>query len=70
MLRGANIFVLECDTVVRNYDRSHRRPILGFVCHNAFISVTKESFRIVVFNSSPFLMFRGANILFSRTNSV
>ena len=27
MLRGANIFVLECDTVLHNYDRSHRRPI-------------------------------------------
>ena len=67
MLRGANIFILECDTVVRNYDRSHRRPILGFVCHNAFISVRLQ---IVVFNSSPFLMFGRANILFSRTNSV
>ena len=37
MPRGANIFIFERDTDLHNYDRSHRCPILGFVCY-------KESF--------------------------
>ena len=33
-LIGKNIFLLACDTDLHNYDRSHRRPVLGFVCYN------------------------------------
>ena len=45
MRRGANIFILERDTVVHNYYRSHRRQVLGFVCCKyAFILVAQGIF--------------------------